>query len=82
MKRKLHLYHFHTFCRTLRKQLQLLAPGKDIGYPLIYHVELYTADDGNASRESGVRSPRVLFMIGLYGIIRPFIAFKNHIDNK
>lgn len=69
MKRELHLYHSRTFSRRLREQLQRLTPGKDIGYPLIYHVGLYTAADGNASRESGVRSPRVFFMIGQYGII-------------
>ncbi len=69
MKRELHLYHSTTFSRKLREQLQRLTPGKDIGYPLIYHVGLYTAENGDANRETGIRSPRVFFMIGQYGII-------------
>lgn len=69
MKRELHLYHSATFSRCLREQLQRLTPDKSVGYPLIYHVGLYTSKDELASRETGVRSPRVFFMIGQYGII-------------
>lgn len=69
MKRELHLYHSTTFSKTLREQLQRLTPGKSIGYPLIYHVGLYTDESGNANRNTGTRSPRVFFMMGQYGII-------------
>lgn len=69
MKRELHLYHSTTFSKTLREQLQRLTPGKSIGYPLIYHVGLYTDEGGNANRNTNTRSPRVFFMMGQYGII-------------
>ena len=69
MKRELHLYHSTTFSKTLREQLQRLTPGKNIGYPLIYHVGLYTDGSGNADRNTNTRSPRVFFMMGQYGII-------------
>lgn len=69
MKRELHLFHSMNFSKTLRTQLQRLTPGKDIDYPLIYHVGLYTDSDGNANREANVRSPRIFFMMGQYGII-------------
>lgn len=59
---------------------QLLKIDKDIlsGFPLIFHFGLYTAENGNASRETGIRSPRIYFMMGLYGRIYPLMFDPYH----
>lgn len=69
LKRELHLYHSSTYSKNLHKQLKKLSPNKDIGLPLIYHVGLYTSKNEKANREKGIRSPRIFFMMGKYGII-------------
>lgn len=62
----------HHFYRTdvrgnLKKVLGRVNPDCVKGNPLIYHFALYTNE--NADRNTGVRSPRIYFMLGLYGII-------------
>lgn len=34
--------------------------------------------DGNACRETGVRSPRIYFMLGVYGLIYPLLFDPYH----
>jgi hypothetical protein len=39
------------------------------GDPIIFHFHLYNADGQMASRQTGIRAPRVYFMQGTYGVI-------------
>lgn len=69
--------HEHHFRRTpirgnLAKALKKLCPECLEANPMIYHFALYTDKDG-ADRKSGRRSPRIYFMLGLYG--RIYILF-------
>lgn len=64
--------HKHHFYRTdirgnLKNVLRQIDPDCIKTNPLIYHFALYTEDQ--ADRETGVRSPRIYFMLGLYGMI-------------
>lgn len=65
--------HKHHFYRTdikgnLKTVLKNIDPECIKTNPLIYHFALYT-DERKANRETGIRSPRIYFMLGLYGII-------------
>ncbi len=59
--------------RSLHKPLKEILDKVDTtivkGDPLIFHFHLYTDKHHDASRETGVRSPRIYFMQGLYGVI-------------
>ena len=65
---KLHLYN-NPISGNLKKVLETYDKEAAQAIPYIYHFALYTC--GNASRKTKVRSPRVYFMVGAYGIIYP-----------
>ena len=48
------------------------------GQPIIFHFGLYTDKKHMASRETGVRAPRIYFMQGLYGVIYPLFFDPYH----
>ncbi len=62
---------------SLHKPLKMALDKLDLriteGQPIIFHFGLYTDRNQMASRESGVRAPRIYFMQGLYGVI--FLLF-------
>lgn len=62
--------HFalHKPLKVIIDKLQL---GITAGQPIIFHFGLYTDKKEMASRKHNVRSPRIYFMQGLYGVIYP-----------
>lgn len=54
--------------KKLKMVLEQLNPEIAKGEPIIFHFHLYT-DKNESSRQTGVRSPRVYFMQGTYGVI-------------
>lgn len=62
--------HFalHKPLKVIIDKLQL---GITAGQPIIFHFGLYTDKKEMALRERNVRSPRIYFMQGLYGVIYP-----------
>lgn len=53
----------------LKEILQAFS-GADIDdNTIIYHFALYTDNSGASSRVKGIRSPRIYFMVGQYGIM-------------
>lgn len=57
--------------KPLKEALDRLDLGITKGNPIIFHFPLYTDRNAPASRETGVKSPRIYFMQGLYGVIFP-----------
>lgn len=64
--------------KPLKSALDKLELGITEGQPIIFHFGLYTDKKQMASRESGVRSPRIYFMQGLYGVIYPLFFDPYH----
>lgn len=64
--------------RTLREPLSKINEDIVKGDPMIFHYGLYTDPDGKASRKTGVRSPRIYFMLGVYGLIYPLLFDPYH----
>lgn len=64
--------------RTLREPLSKIDEDLVKGDPMIFHYGLYTDPNGKASRETGVRSPRIYFMLGVYGLIYPLLFDPYH----
>ena len=64
--------------KPLKEQLSKISRNIVNGTPMIFHFGLYTAEDGNACRETGVRSPRIYFMLGVYGLIYPLLFDPYH----
>lgn len=64
--------------KPLKSALDKLELGITEGQPIIFHFGLYTDKKQIASRESGVRSPRIYFMQGLYGVIYPLFFDPYH----
>lgn len=54
---------------NLKKVFKQLGKDVDDLTTIVYHFALYTDKDCVACRETGVRSPRVYFMVGQYGIM-------------
>lgn len=71
-RRSYHLYR-SVVRGELRNALKAIHPGLAKGdvLPEIYHFALYTADNGDASRDTGIRSPRVYFVLAEAGRIYP-----------
>lgn len=64
--------------KSLRDELSKLSEEIVKGEPIIFHFGLYTHKTENASREKDIRSPRIYFMQGLYGIIYPLFFDPYH----
>lgn len=64
--------------KPLKVALDKLELGITDGDPIIFHFGLYTNKKTLASRESGVRSPRIYFMQGSYGVIYPLFFDPYH----
>lgn len=54
---------------NLRDVFRSLGKEVDDATTIIYHFALYTHRGADACRATGVRSPRVYFMVGQYGIM-------------
>ncbi len=65
---RLHLYR-NDIRGKLRELFSGLGEKADCDNSMVYHFALYTAKDEKADRETGVRSPRVYFMVGQFGIM-------------
>lgn len=67
-----HDYHFSrthlntTVIKELKTELKTQHIPDDI---LLYHFALYTDKSGRASREEDIKSPRIHFILGKYGMI-------------
>lgn len=62
-------YHFHLYPAPNGRLLKLIQNISNIKFnnydlPPIGQFALYTTSENNASRETGIKSPRVFFMIG------------------
>lgn len=70
-----HDMHFHrsSISGNLRRQLAGLWPDKKISEEasLAFHFALDTENPGQASRTTGIRNPRVYFLLGRGGVIFP-----------
>lgn len=64
--------------KPLKEQLSRISRCIVNGTPMIFHFGLYTAEGGNASRGTGIRSPRIYFMLGVYGLIYPLLFDPYH----
>jgi len=64
--------------KPLRDILDKVSPEIVKGQPMIFHFGLYTDKNDIASRNTGVRSPRIYFMQGLYGTIYPLFFDPYH----
>lgn len=64
--------------RPLQETLSRLKPDIVKGEPIIFHFPLYTNKVSIADREKNVRSPRIYFMQGLYGVIYPLFFDPYH----
>lgn len=64
--------------KTLKENLSQLKPDIVKGEPIIFHFSLYTDNVEVAARDKGVRSPRIYFMQGLYGVIYPLFFDPYH----
>lgn len=64
--------------KSLRNILSDLTPEILEGDPIIFHFPLYTHKKEMAAEEKGIRSPRVYFMQGLYGVIYPLFFDPYH----
>ena len=64
--------------KPLKVALDKLNLGITDGQPIIFHFGLYTDKKHMASRETGVRAPRIYFMQGLYGVIYPLFFDPYH----
>jgi hypothetical protein len=69
-------YQYHVYASTLRGKLlkvyQQYTNETDINsdkIPPIYHFGLYTSEGEKANRDTGIKSPRIYFTIGVFGII-------------
>lgn len=71
-------FHFHKskIIGNLRNELQKLHKKNNI-YPEIYHFALYTSKE-KANRNSGIKSPRIYFVIGYNGMIYPLFYDPYH----
>lgn len=70
-RHSLHLYRTN-LRGNIRKELERLCPhGLDVSSSTIYHFALYQKKGVTANRETGVRSPRVYFILGSCGTIYP-----------
>jgi len=65
--RELHFY-LSDVRGNLYKAMKAAYPDAARNNPIVYHFELYTSQE-RADRSSGIRSPRVYFMLGTYGFI-------------
>jgi len=54
---------------NLKKVFRQLGKDVDDQTTIIYHFALYTDKNCDACRQTGVRSPRIYFMVGQYGIM-------------
>lgn len=57
--------------KNLKENLWQLNADIVKGEPIIFHFSLYTDRMEMAARDKGIRSPRIYFMQGLYGVIYP-----------
>lgn len=76
-----HVYHLYrsSVKGNLLSVLKSVYPELTEGNtPEIYHFALYTQSDTNASRDSGVRSPRIYFVLADYGRIYPIFFDPYH----
>lgn len=64
--------------KPLRIALDKLDLGITKGEPIIFHFGLYTNKRSFASRDKGIRSPRIYFMQGSYGVIYPLFFDPYH----
>jgi len=64
--------------KPLKEALGKLSVDIIKGEPIIFHFGLYTHKTEMASREKGIRSPRIYFMQGLYGVIYPLFFDPYH----
>lgn len=64
--------------KPLRKVLDKLSTDIVKGEPIIFHFGLYTQKTEMASRVKDIRSPRIYFMQGLYGVIYPLFFDPYH----
>lgn len=72
-------WHFRQskLCGNLLKELKKLNPDVAKGEPMIFHFALYTSK-GGADRYTDIRSPRIYFMLGKYGMIYPLFFDPYH----
>lgn len=72
-------WHFSSSCLKGNLLRELKKLDKDVvkGNPMIFHFALYTSKEG-ADRKTGVRSPRIYFMLGKYGMIYPLFFDPYH----
>jgi hypothetical protein len=61
--RGLHLYRSE-INKKLRVALQKLSGKKEIDDFTVYHFALYTSKEEKADRKTGVKSPRIYFLVG------------------
>lgn len=64
--------------KPLRIALDKLDLGITNGEPIIFHFGLYTNKRSLVSRDKGIRSPRIYFMQGSYGVIYPLFFDPYH----
>ncbi len=64
--------------KPLREVLGKLSADIVKGEPIIFHFGLYTQKTEMASRAKDIRSPRIYFMQGLYGVIYPLFFDPYH----
>ncbi len=64
--------------KPLKLALDKLGLGITDGQPIIFHFGLYTDRKYQASRDNGIRAPRIYFMQGLYGVIYPLFFDPYH----
>ena len=79
MDSKLKDWHFHSVkvSGNVKETLFKLHPNAAKGIYTIYQFALYT-DSRGASRETGIRSPRIYFMLGKNGMVYPLFFDPYH----